>query len=294
MAVGTYALATLSNCNEYLGFTSGDNATRDTKVEHLIDRSTSIIESYCDRKFKSRSYRLERYDGDGSEFLFTKQRPIRSINSVNLQTQNALTITCEDDDAVFASIDINSDGMTITQIKGTGNGVSSLTFSSYSTVSAMGSIIDNYTSWTATVATGIGSYLSSDLLDVYAKYCLDTEVIIELPETAINDFTIYREGGMQMGILQRDYGWTSGTMNVIITYTAGYSSVPADVQQGCIMLVADLYNRSTKDMTLKSETLGDYSYTVAEGTEASSKVSIINASGVGSLLSPYKNVWVVG
>jgi len=291
MAVATYTIANLSNINEYMGFTTGTSTSRDTFLEHLLDRASTTLESYCDRKFKSRYYRLERYDGDSSELLFLRQKPIRSIAQVSIGEVTALTVNCGDADAVHASIDVTSDGVVVNQINGTGSGTSNIAFSTYATISAVGAVIAGYTSWTASVTTGKEYYRSSNLLDVYGKYSLDTSLQLGIPDIPIYDFTVYREGGKQMGILHRNAGWSSGTMNIMVSYTAGYASTPPDMIQACVQLAAGMYNQSKRDPTLIREKLGDYEWQAAAGNASK---SVLETSGVLELLSPYKQIWVVG
>ena len=290
MPLTTYSLTTLSDANQYLGFTTGDDGARDSFIINLINRSSSTIENYCERKFLSRKYRLERYDGDGEEYLFLEQRPIRGINTISLGTKVALTVECDATDAVHASIDITSDRVTINQIGGTPTGSSDVLFSTYLTVSAVAAKIAGYAGWDVDVTTGEGSHLSSDLLDVYGVYCLDQTVDLELPNVPINDFTVYKEGGKQLGIVYRNVGWNEGSLNVIITYTAGYATTPYDVQQACLQMVATTYNQSKRDLGLKSETLGDYEYTIANGSTSQNPLF---AGGVTDLLSPWKKMWCV-
>lgn len=52
----------------------------------------------------------------------------------------------------------------------------------------------------------------------------------------------------------RGYCFTRGVQNVVIGYTAGYASVPADVAQACIEIVAAKYKRRTK-LHLSSEAM---------------------------------------
>lgn len=62
--------------------------------------------------------------------------------------------------------------------------------------------------------------------------------------------------------------WPGGFQNILVTYTAGYSSMPADLQMAMYMLVDVLFSETiggtkTLDASITSETLGDYSYTRA-------------------------------
>jgi len=58
-------------------------------------------------------------------------------------------------------------------------------------------------------------------------------------------------------------GFTRGVRNYRVNYTAGFATIPNDLQQACITLVAFLKNQ-TKATGMKSETLGRYSYTKSD------------------------------
>ena len=58
-----------------------------------------------------------------------------------------------------------------------------------------------------------------------------------------------------------------------VTYNGGYSTIPEDVQQATIQVMLGMYSTGAKDPSLKSEKLGEYSYT-------------LNTSYAGSSISP--------
>jgi len=289
MAVGTYTLVALSDINAYLGYTTGADTARDNLLEKLADRATTMMENYCDRKFKSRTYRNERYDGDGSEWLFLDNFPIISINRIGIGTRKALDIQCTDDSATFASIDLDADSLTITQIGGTNEGSSDLAFNTYSTVSALAAAVNGLANWEAEVATDMGSYPASDLLDVWGQYCLDTKVGLYVINEALNDFSVWRDGGKQIGVVYRSAGWTAGVRNIIVTYTAGYTTIPEDLKQICIELAATLYNRRNRDWDLVGETLGDYTWRAGAGASRA-----VIPPHLQSALGPYRRIPIVG
>ncbi len=47
---------------------------------------------------------------------------------------------------------------------------------------------------------------------------------------------------------------------ISVTYTAGYSTIPADLTLACNMLVKSLFDMRSKDYGVKKESIGDYSY----------------------------------
>ena len=62
-------------------------------------------------------------------------------------------------------------------------------------------------------------------------------------------------------------GWfTKGFQNIAVKYTAGWTlaDMPEDVQEAVAQAVDLLYTQRTSDGSMKSEKLGDYSYTATE------------------------------
>jgi hypothetical protein len=60
---------------------TGTKPEDDTLIEDLINRYTTMFESYCDRKFKLDTY-TEYYDGTGTQDLFTDSFPISAVVSL--------------------------------------------------------------------------------------------------------------------------------------------------------------------------------------------------------------------
>ncbi len=60
-------------------------------------------------------------------------------------------------------------------------------------------------------------------------------------------------------------GWPVGVQNIKVAYTAGYSAIPQDVINAVHVLAAEVYTQAGKGGKLQSETLGQYSYSLAIG-----------------------------
>ena len=93
MAVGLYALTTLAGVKVYVPGL-GTATTYDTLLESLIDAISARAETYCNRKFITRTYTAEVYDGNNEEYLILKQWPIVSVTSIT-EDDNSLTLTTD-------------------------------------------------------------------------------------------------------------------------------------------------------------------------------------------------------
>lgn len=65
-------------------------------------------------------------------------------------------------------------------------------------------------------------------------------------------------------ILVNVANWTKGVRNYRVSYTEGFATMPGDVEQLVLDLVASRWNNRESDPGLRSETIGDYSYTRAD------------------------------
>lgn len=132
-----------------------------------------------------------------------------------------------------------------------------------------------------------------------------SELILEhFPLISLTSVTIIEDDGTEVAIAATEfrtkagvglirfkpdstaaYRWfPEGFQNVRIVQTAGFASVPEDVQEACVLLVAALYAGERKDAGVSSEKLGDYSVTLrdlAAGTMP---------ENVKSLLSSYRDL----
>jgi len=78
MAVGAYVLTTYESVKAYLGLTNDDDQAL---IEAMIDSVSAVIETFCQRKFKSRAY-VEYYSGDGTTELMVDQYPVTAITDI--------------------------------------------------------------------------------------------------------------------------------------------------------------------------------------------------------------------
>lgn len=80
MAVNQYSLITLDNVVKFIGQDSFNSDDSDL-IEDLINRVSSLFESYMDRNILTREY-TEYHDGGGNAVLFPKQPKITTISGI--------------------------------------------------------------------------------------------------------------------------------------------------------------------------------------------------------------------
>lgn len=97
-----------------------------------------------------------------------------------------------------------------------------------------------------------------------------------------SEYCKYIDTGQGPGQFHYHLGFEKGVCNYRFSYTAGYTTIPHDLQEACFQLCTYIFNnRKTKGM--KSESLGDRSYTREDKTG-----NIIEDLGIDLILEKYR------
>jgi len=234
-------------------------------LEQIIDNVTDAVEEYCDRLFMSRTYTNDRYDGDGTNELYLDNYPVTQITKLCTQIYNVIKIKYSDtsDTASDAYIRIADSTLSLNVVTSSGTSTTNIDFSTYTSLSSVSDQINAQSNWTAEVSSGYENYASTELLDQEYGYCKDQNVWVSIADNRKGDFELYED----TGLIHLNGSWfPEGNRNIVVTYTAGYTSStkPKLLEDAVLELCALEYKKLEKDMTVKSEKLGDYSYTIAD------------------------------
>jgi hypothetical protein len=239
-------------------------------IERLIDRATDIIERFCQRKFKSRDYSREIYSGTGYTSLWLKQWPVSRVSRVSVGRTSAFSVK-NTTATTWATAEVTATGVRLVADGGT---ATDLLFANYATITLLVAAISAQAGWTASLlASSYGPLKSTECLRRPSMSCKSPDfAYVEIPTEDVSGYyLISPDEERNAGELFHEGIWTSSDQNIFIDYTAGYSTIPDVLQDACVQLVVWKYRMSEGDPTMKSESLGDYSYTrgdLVEGLSA--------------------------
>jgi hypothetical protein len=256
-------------------------------IATLITAATRAIQRYCRRDFGQQAYD-ELYNGMGDRRLILRQYPLISVQSVRYRPVTALKVTNNLVNTPIARVSVTNVGLTLTWVT---SGVTStnvaVTWASNPTVVAVQNAINALGSGWSAAGQGYDQWPSADL------YCPNgisgTAGPLPISQGALTAAGQYAElklhtyelAGYQLdqrrGWLLRaipytdpellhpeDLIWPVGINNFRIQYTAGYITVPEDVQEACAELVASWFVQRGRDLTLQREAIsGSYAYGAA-------------------------------
>ena len=254
----TGALTSAANVKTYAGITSSDD---DTLIGSLVTRATSAIERYCDRTLRSATYR-EFYDGTGTNDLALKEYPITAVTLLSTSRQDAARITNANSDAYNAYMTVDATSMSLVVVGGANAGTDTLTLASYTITELVAAINALGTGWTATNDNSLlGVWESAEILPCDGLEALDSYVYAQLPYEPRYDFKLYEN----QGTIYLPGGFPIGHQNIIVRYTAGYTTTPADLEQICIDLVLTYYRSRKTDTSVAAEKLSDHYIKYVDG-----------------------------
>jgi len=263
VAVSADALTSVEAVARYLRLT---NLTTDQEalLASLVNQVSARIERICGRRFHARDWvdRCARASG-GSVLL--RCFPVLSIERITAGSQESLRVKFTAADALAASVavvfqDTGQTGVVgLRSISSTGQEtITQISLETYPTTSLLAAAINDLPGWSATVTRNTPS---SQLHEMGAIGALHREVPLMCPA---------------QDLLWWDLDSATGRLNlwqsigrVVVAYRAGYETIPADLQLAATELVAQAYQQGRQNPAVKSETLGDYSYTLATQTQIS-------------------------
>ncbi len=86
----------------------------------------------------------------------------------------------------------------------------------------------------------------------------------------VDDFTVNERTGELVWGTSGDYRhgnpFPRGRRNIKVIYVAGYASVPTPVKEATVQVVKQLADAAAVSGVYQSESIGDYSYSLAQGT----------------------------
>jgi len=259
-AVSSGSLTTLSNIKEYLGLSAD---TYDTLLTNLQARAVKFIQNFTGRTLISGTYRefIDTFGVDNEIVL--KERPITNIDYVSIDRTAAVQIINSSSDAYRAGVriddtDLANPTMTLEVYGGANDGYDSITLSNYSTMSLFVSAINSLgKGWTADLLSDYyGNYDPIELLPEGRLDCFNNYAYFCLPEEFEDEYRSDNE----RGIIYLNSIPNRGVKKVIVKYTAGYSTIPADLEMACIELVKYWFDKRKISSNITSESIGDYSY----------------------------------
>jgi len=281
-------LTTLELTKSFAGIPT-DTTSHDIFIETLIISTSDELSTYLDRDFELK-YHNETFYGDNTRDVLLNTYPVRNILYAG---HSGAICGCSGNvviDLTYSGIErptilINDDAETL--ILNTDCTSSELPIAICDTVLDLSNAINLETDWTSEVSNDLYNKLPARAItEIFENTLEDSDAEYEFSILMpLNQFRLVKmtENGLYKASTTIHYGHSC-----VVLYQAGYeltADLPTGLQTLVARIVADYYRSSTRDLSLESEKVGDYSYKNAAGAQ-----DIINR--YSSQLQQYKNISV--
>ncbi|HYT92917.1 MAG TPA: hypothetical protein VEL76_29640 [Gemmataceae bacterium] len=271
-------------------FTTDENST----IAALITACSQAIVRHCKREFVSQQYD-ELYNGVNDRRLTLNRFPIISVARVAYSPTTVLRIINTSASNQRATVAVTSTGLSLTRVaSGTSSTDTSVTWGTYATLGQVATAVSALgNGWSATVADGAyTNRASADLRAVQgALNALNVQAYLRMHVMELSDYEVdANHGWLVRGVASLEVQdafndpllptWFGGIDFWRVIYTAGFATVPEDVQEACAEWVAMLFWQTKRDPGVTSESIpGAVSHVLAQGIP----------EHLQALLAPYRD-----
>jgi hypothetical protein len=254
----------------------------------LVTAASRLIQRYCGGRMFVRATYVEEYIPALDGRVALRQFPVQAVLKVEGTRDTALTISFSPASGQSAwvvftytgDVDAETQSVTGLQLSSVTNSVetdTTLLFATYSTLATLAAAINALAGWTAAVGQ-YGPWPSTALitantaqgamsqngceLEVYTEVLTGCSVDPRTGMLATGRRNSGRTGGPQWGPDWQVFTDSSDNPggSVRVTYDAGFTTVPLEVQQACAELVLDMIYQMPADQRMASESDGAQSY----------------------------------
>jgi hypothetical protein len=253
-------IATLAEFKIHMDIAETDDS-QDVLLNQYLTAVDGLFNALADYEFDSTTYVNQEYNGTGGPRLWLKHIPVTAITQISTGRIPAIRIKNTSSDAQRATIDIDvsaellyyaiiggTNATVRTSIDLTDAGSDTLA-ELITTINALGK------GWSAEIAeTSLNSILSTELVEVMGLNCGVPRrggsaqlQDLEIPDTPLG--AEIRIEDPEMGTLNYPGGFPKGINNVIVSFTAGYTSatMPNELKVAVMVGAQALYIRGEED-----------------------------------------------
>lgn len=224
----------------------------DTAITSLVTACSHAIHRYCRRIFTSQEYD-EFYSGDGSNYLTLRHFPLISVAYVRRDPTVVLKVKNDRANTPIAKVRVQKASLLLTRTTAGSTATDgTLAYATYPTMTTLADAVNALTSWDIDLTSTYAQWPSADL------YCPDGITGSNDPGVASQgDFNAASQwAGLKIHISSYDEfttrtregrlvhdasdqwdleypAWPEGTNNLRVYYTAGFATIPQDIQEAC-------------------------------------------------------------
>jgi hypothetical protein len=246
------------------------------KLEVLTESVLARIQTGLGRNLCYSDY-TELHDPESEPFALDNP-DIDEVTFLGTSTEAVMDITY-DGSALLATVEVFADKIRLAANSGLQRSTTDIRYAENQSIAALVTSISAQGDWTATQRVNAPA---SQLVTQGARNVQDDRMTVYAWEPSNVDYELYRrEGTIDIHWPAVWGNWGTQPRRMRIDYSAGYKVLPPDVELAVIEAIKETNDVASRDSTLQSEKIGDYSYTNSSGSSSSGgravDVAITNA-----------------
>jgi hypothetical protein len=263
-------LTTLEGIKLYLSIPTA-TTTDDALLTALGIAASNKMERLCNRTFAATDYEIW-LTAARERHMVLPNYPIIYVYKLATGTNIALNVQAAPANFLQATFSVNSLGVMLYSVAVTTGTVTKtpILFSAAKTTGLLATAINAVTGWTA---VDLAHCRSNELRPLAGVSCLGRIAYATYPWENITDYAVQEANGiisLRLGSsvwpYDDDMRFLPMPLEYFISYRAGYETLPPDLVQLANEFTADIYKTAGLNRNLSSESLGDYSYSLADET----------------------------
>lgn len=265
------ALTTTTRVETYLGIDL--DSTQETEMDLIITAVQEMLESYTNRKFDQATF-YEQKLGTGDREFVLANTPIDEIKWLAMGMDSLMSVTYGGTKA--ASIEVEDQELRLSKNLATTR--IDLTDSTITDIDDVVTAVNALTDWTASAYDDYGSYPAL-ILNPIVKCPVDDDTNYQIDLSGCATWMkAYRE---REGLYVSNRPIPEG-MPYTCIYVGGYETIPASLAQLATEMAAAIWRLYVQHGggILKSERIGDYSYSLSD---------IVGDAGSTSLIQMFRS-----
>lgn len=276
-----------------------DDTDDDDLIDRIINEVSQAIAAYTDRTFEITTYRRW-YDGTGSPTLLLPDFPITRLFSVSIFSVTAMRVSSTDK---RASVIVKDGNLFLNRTDSSGNEATEveIKFTDQKTINTLATAIAAESTWSATVESSSdeGDQSSQLIRPVDGGNAADPDdIVLEIADDP-EEARVAAESNQAIEMVRANTfrsavfrSFPFGKTNIFVHFKAGFTlpedlaanvapttpgNVPEDLTGYANEMTKAVY-QSTKQNTggLKSEKIGNYSYTLGANAKAVIQASLMD------------------
>lgn len=260
------ALTDLATVKVYMGIPVGDTSW-DALLNLLIPAVSDELERYCGRHFEAADYKTFVWS-EGGPYLYMPEYPIIQLRRLMISDFDVLTIQNTSGDATEATVNVSQEQKRIylNVFSGVNAGTSFVDLTGKTLATVKTDILALAKGWTVDIRAGYEGSPAEDLFPLTVSPALTpNKVNCSIPDELLQELSmIERTGRVEAKLGAFPTRHFPVQRYIFADYRAGYETIPNDLELLVNKMVAAAARAAKRDLTLKSEKLGDYSWTAGD------------------------------